>query len=114
LVQNNISYFVSYFDIINNEKTMKFNLHQDIRPLSEVRTNTASLIKQIQESKRPVVITQHGRSVAVLVEVEEFQRLCEERELFRAIAQSEQEIAKGNVTPHKEVMKRQKERLKSK
>ena len=90
---------------------MKFDFAKDIKPISEMRANATALVKQVQASKRPLVITQNGRSVAVLVDVEEFQRVCDEWELFRAIAQGEQDIAEGNVRPHHEVMQALKERL---
>lgn len=35
-------------------------LDQDIKPLSEFRTNAAAFIKQVQTTKRPLVITTHG------------------------------------------------------
>jgi len=93
---------------------MKFDFSSDIKPISEIRLNATALVKQVRSSKRPMVITQNGRSVAVLVDVDEFQRLCEERDLFKAIAQAEQDIAEGKLTSHKQAMQQIKERLKGK
>ena len=50
----------------------KTKLDQDIVPLSEVRNGIATYIKQIHETKRPLVITQRGKSAAVLIDVQEF------------------------------------------
>jgi antitoxin YefM len=47
----------------------QINIEQDIKPLSEFRANTASLVKQVKETKRPLIITQHGKSTAVLMDV---------------------------------------------
>ena len=47
-------------------------LDKDIKPMSEFRAHTAACIQQVQKSKRPVVITQHGKSAAVLIDVAEF------------------------------------------
>jgi len=37
----------------------RLRIDQDIRPLSEFRAGVATFFKQIQETKRPLVITQH-------------------------------------------------------
>src|ERR1043166_3702010 len=39
---------------------------QDIRPLGEFRANLAAVVAQVRRTKRPVILTQHGRSAAVL------------------------------------------------
>jgi prevent-host-death family protein len=47
----------------------RLHIAQDIRPLTEFRSAITAFLKQVNETKRPIVITQHGRGVAVLVEV---------------------------------------------
>ena len=44
-------------------------IDQDIRPMSEFRSGIASFIKQVDETRRPLVITQHGKGVGVLLSV---------------------------------------------
>lgn len=39
---------------------------QDIRSLTEFRAEVARFIAQVQETKRPLILTQHGRSSAVV------------------------------------------------
>lgn len=39
---------------------------QDIHPLSEFRAKVASFVQQVHQTHRPVVITHHGKSAAVL------------------------------------------------
>ncbi|MCX6177821.1 MAG: type II toxin-antitoxin system Phd/YefM family antitoxin [Chlorobiales bacterium] len=57
------------------------NFEEDIRPLSEFRANTASMVKQIKKTGRPLVLTQHGKSTVVLLDVGHYQSLvsCIER-----------------------------------
>ncbi len=50
-------------------------LDKDILPVSEFRTNTAAFLKQIKETKRPIVLTQHGRSAVVLLDISEYVKL---------------------------------------
>ncbi len=40
----------------------KLKIDQDISPLSEVRNGMANFIKQVHNTKRPVIITQHGKA----------------------------------------------------
>ncbi len=51
---------------------------EDIQPLSTFRANAASLVQQVRETKRPLVLTQHGRSAAVVLDVEEYEALVEQ------------------------------------
>ena len=52
-------------------------LDRDICPLSDFRANSATYIKQVHDTKRPLVITQRGRSAAVLLDVGEYEALLE-------------------------------------
>ncbi len=47
----------------------QIRLDNDIQPLSEFRSRTAFLIKQVNEDKRPLILTQHGKSIAVVLSV---------------------------------------------
>ncbi len=76
-------------------------LNEDIKPMSEFRAHTASCIHQVQNSKRPVVITQHGKSAAVLIDVSEFESMSQRLELLEDIATGEAMIDEGRGIPHK-------------
>ncbi|MGD1975489.1 MAG: type II toxin-antitoxin system Phd/YefM family antitoxin, partial [Desulfobacterales bacterium] len=41
----------------------RLKIDEDIKPLSEVRTGIAAFIKQVHDTKRPLIITQHGKGV---------------------------------------------------
>jgi prevent-host-death family protein len=53
----------------------RIDLVSDIRPLSEFRANTASLITQVRKTGRPLVLTQHGKSAVVLLDVRLYQSM---------------------------------------
>ena len=63
-------------------KMQRLKIDKDIKPLSEVRTGIANIIKQVHDTKRPVVITQHGKSVAVLLDANEYEAMQEKLELI--------------------------------
>ncbi|EHS1223292.1 type II toxin-antitoxin system Phd/YefM family antitoxin, partial [Vibrio parahaemolyticus] len=51
----------------------RIHFDQDIQPLSEFRAGVTSFIKQINETRRPLVITQRGKGVAVVLDVAEYE-----------------------------------------
>jgi len=63
----------------------RININQDIKPMSEFRSGVASFLKQVHDTKRPLVITQHGKGVAVLLDVNEFEAMQEKIELLEDI-----------------------------
>ena len=68
-------------------------LDEDIRPLSEFRAGVASFVRQVNETRRPMVLTQHGRGVAVLVDIREFEALRERLALLEDVALAEEQVA---------------------
>lgn len=70
---------------------------EDIQPLTSFRANAASFIDQVRETGRPLVLTQHGRSTAVLMGAADYEELIEELETLRDIHLSERQIAEGDT-----------------
>lgn len=86
-------------------------LDKDIKAMSEFRANTASCLQQVQNSKRPVVITHHGKSAAVLIDVAEFESMSQRLELLEDIAAGEAQIDAGKGIPHTTAQKMVLERV---
>lgn len=82
----------------------------DVRPVTEFRANTSAVIDQMHSTKRPVVLTQHGRSAAVLLDVSVYEGLLDEIELLRDLRVAEEQIGAGKVIPHAEVVRRMREK----
>jgi prevent-host-death family protein len=64
----------------------------NIIPVSDLRQDAAKVLRQIRESREPVVITQRGRAAAVILSVEAYERSEHDRELLRLLAKGEREI----------------------
>ena len=75
-------------------------LDEDIRPLSEFRAGVAGFVRRVSETRRPLLLTQHGRGVAVLVDVREFEAMRERLALLEDITAAEADIAAGRLTAH--------------
>ena len=76
-------------------------LSRDIQPLSEFRANTARFVRQVQETRRPLVLTQHGRGAAVLLDIGEYERLVERSELADEIRIAEAQLERGEGVDHR-------------
>ena len=75
-------------------------IEEDIRPMSEFRSGMATFIKQVDETGRPLVITQHGKGVGVLLSVREYQAMQEKIEMLEDIQTSISQLAEGKGLDH--------------
>ncbi|MHB0981369.1 MAG: type II toxin-antitoxin system Phd/YefM family antitoxin [Thermoleophilia bacterium] len=82
----------------------------DVLPVTEFRANTSAMIEQMHSTGRPLILTQHGRSAAVLLDPSVYESLIDEIELLRDLSVSEAQIAAGQVVSHDEVARRMREK----
>jgi len=69
------------------------------------------MLTRLQATKRPVVLTQHGRGAAVVMDVSVYEGMLDEIAILRDIRIAEDQIARGEVAPHDEVVARLKAKL---
>ena len=84
---------------------------QDIQPLSAFRANAAGFLKNLRDSKRPLVLTQHGKSAAVVLDVTQYEALLEEVEVIRDIREARAELDRGEGIPHVDAIAQLKARI---
>ena len=70
--------------------------------MSEFRTGIASFLKQVHDPKRAMVITQHGKSAAVLLDVGEYEAMQEKLELLQDIQVAANQIENGEGVTHRD------------
>ncbi len=78
----------------------RLRIDKDIRSMSEFRTGIASFLKQVHDTKRPLIITQHGKGAAVLLDVGEYEAMQEKIELLSDVQESISQIENGKGIPH--------------
>ncbi|MBA4392589.1 MAG: prevent-host-death family protein [Desulfobacca sp.] len=78
----------------------RVKINEDIKPLSEFRSGIASFLKQVHDTKRPLVITQHGKGVAVLLDAGEYEAMQERIELLQDIQTSINQVETGQGVEH--------------
>ena len=67
----------------------------NIIPVSDLRQDAAKLLRELNKSKEPLIITQRGRATAVMIGVEAYEKSEHERELLWLLAKGEREIESG-------------------
>jgi antitoxin YefM len=83
----------------------------DVLPVTEFRANTSELLARIRATKRPLILTQHGRGAAVLMDVGAYENLIDELELLRDVRIAEEQEARGEAIPHDEAVARLRSQL---
>ena len=89
----------------------KLKPSRDIQPVTEFRANAAQVIEQVRETGAPVILTQHGRGAAVLLDVEAYEAMVDELELLRDVRSAEAQVAAGKGRSHAAVAKSLRARL---
>ncbi len=67
----------------------------DIIPVTDLRQDAASVLKKLQGSTDPLVVTQRGRAIAVILSIDAYEKSENERELLQLLAIGEKEIDEG-------------------
>ena len=67
----------------------------NILPVSDLRQNTAKVLKQLRENNEPIVITQRGRAAAVIIGVDAYEKSEHDKELLHLLAKGDREIEIG-------------------
>ena len=84
---------------------MKAKLTEDVIPVTDFRANAAELIQKMKKTRRPLILTQHGRSAAVVEDMKEYEDRLERLELLEAIVRGLQAAEKGELVSHEEAMR---------
>ena len=84
--------------------TIKFS--EDIVPLTNLKANPGRVMKQVAESRRPVLLTNRGRGVAVVQSVTEFEAAEEARAFMRAVVEGLSDIEEGRKLDLRDVKAR--------
>lgn len=67
----------------------------NIIPVSDLRQDTARILKQLNKNKDTFIITQRGRAAAVMIGVEAYEESEQEKELLRLLIKGDEEIELG-------------------
>ncbi len=79
------------------------NISRDIKPVTYLKSRASDLLRQINETHRPVVITQNGEPRAVLQDPESYENMRNAIGLLKLISLGEMDIKEGKSKSQEEV-----------
>ena len=98
--------YKSEYGILNVlEDIMAFNLRDNVKPISYVKTNAAEMMNYVNERRTPIIITQNGEARAVLMDINTYQDNEDAFALLSILRMAEKDIENGNVKDSEEVFK---------
>lgn len=79
---------------------------KQIKPISYLKANAAEVLRELEEQRKPMIITQNGEAKAVIQDVGSYEETQETLALLKILALGRQQVERGEVTPVSEVVKR--------
>jgi len=79
------------------------NISKDIKPVTYLKSRASNLLKQINETHRPVVITQNGEPKGVLQDPESYENMRNAIGLLKLISAGEEDIKRGRSRSQEKV-----------
>ena len=79
------------------------NITTDIKPVTYLKSRAADLLNQINETQRPVIITQNGEPRAVLQDPISYENMRNAIGMLKLISQGEADMRNGKVKSQEDV-----------
>lgn len=70
--------------------------------VTTLKRQATELLSDIERSKEPILITQHGLPSAYLVDVESYELMQQRMSVLEGVARGEQAVAEGQVASHEQ------------
>lgn len=70
-------------------------LSTQIKPISYLKSHTAQIVKDLTDSRQPMVITQNGEATLVVMDVKSFEEHENTLALLKILAMGNKEIEQG-------------------
>jgi len=74
--------------------------------VTTLKRKASEIISELEREGVPVLITQHGRPAAYLVDVETYEKLHQRLAILEGIARGERAVDQGRILSHAEAKKR--------
>ena len=74
-----------------------------IKPVSDLKAHTAEIIRQLEQVREPLIVTQNGEAKAVMQDIASFEETQETLALLKILALGNRQIEAGDAQPTAEV-----------
>ena len=82
------------------------NLVESIKSISYVKSHTAEIMKQVNETNSPIIITQNGEAKAVLMDVKQYQNIIDTINLLKILSIGENDLKNKRIYTHEDLQKK--------
>lgn len=87
-------------------------ISSDIRPVTYLKSRAADLLKQINDTHRPVIITQNGEPRAVIQDPQSYEDMRNAIGILKLISLGEEYIQDRNIMEQEDVFNNIEEKMK--
>jgi prevent-host-death family protein len=70
-----------------------------IKPISFLKSNTADVVREVNESRETIIITQNGEARAIVQDIATYEQTLETMALLKLLAQGKRNIEDGKSRP---------------
>ncbi len=81
-------------------------LSSRIKPISYLKAHAAEIVRNLNEHREPLVITQNGEAKVVIQDIESYEQTQETMALLKILALGARQIGEGKVQPAEDGIKR--------
>lgn len=74
-----------------------------VRPISWIKENAAQMLKDLEETGKPFVITQKGMAKAVVMDIQRYDELQESLAMLKLLGLTSEEVKTGVTRPADDV-----------
>ena len=75
----------------------------DIKPVTYLKSRAADVLKQINETHRPMIITQNGEAKAVIQDPKSYEDMKNAISILKLLSFAEEDIKNGNLHTEEDV-----------
>ena len=86
-------------------------MEEDIRSITYLKARAADLLSQINETHRPVVITQNGEPRAVIQDPQSYEHMRNALGIMKLLAEGELNVKRGKLKKQDEVFENLRKKL---
>lgn len=72
---------------------------RNITPLTDFRNNIKKYLKELNVHKKPIILTQHGKSAAVIMDADKYQEMQDQIDFMRKVTLGLEDYREGRTVP---------------
>ena len=82
---------------------MQTKFSEDVIPLTQMKVNPGRIVKHVEKSHRPVLLTNRGRGVAVVQSLSDYENVADELAFLKAVVTGLADTEAGRTVPLEQV-----------